>query len=139
MKWLATLVVIGLALAWLGSRSLDVGFGALDRAVEVRQDAQRRSEAMAKGDLGPTGTTPVPAPAPGTPAVVPAPAAAKPVVSKPAPAPVVRLTPDLLGLTRDRVEARLGSPTGRIYGTREEWWYDRQVLVFRDGRVAAIE
>ena len=135
MKWLVTLVVIGLGLAWLGSRSLDAGFSGLDRAVEVHQDAQRRSTGMAQA----SSTAPVTAPAPVTPTAVPAPVAAKPVVPKPAPAPVVRLTPDLLGLTRDRVEARLGSPTGRIYGTREEWWYDRQVLVFRDGRVAAIE
>ena len=138
MKWLATLVVIGLVLAWLGSRSLDMGFGALDQAVEVHREAQQRSERAAHGDGAASATNPV-APRPAVVAIAPPPMVTPTPAAKPPPAPTVRLTPDLVGLTRDAIERRLGSPTGRVYQQREEWWYDRQVLVFREGRVVGIE
>lgn len=140
LKWLLLLVVLGLGLAWMGSRSIDHGMTVLDDAVSLRERERRRIDQLAAAAetyaqaatqqvvteareahravqqrLGPAPTTP----------------------PKPTPPARPPLPQDLLGARRDQVEARLGSPTGRVRhgdGT-EEWWYDRRVLVLRDGRV----
>ncbi len=140
MRWLIILMVIGGACAWLTMRGIDQGVEVLQDATALRERERQRVAEVAAA-LREEGRNAV---VEGAAAAATVHATAQerlaevlpPAPVRPAPPPPVPVD-GLLGAGKDAVERRLGSPTGRVRqadGT-EEWWYDRRVLVFRDGRV----